>query len=72
LFIGLIANMSLIGLFSIFVGPNQEDNSRLKECANIFKKTSNSSTHKQLLEEAQGQAQVQAQQREDPGLPLEP
>ena len=55
----------------IFVGPNQEDNSRLKKCANIFKKTSNSSKHKQLLEEAQAQIQVQAsaqaQHIEDPG-----
>ena len=63
--------MGPIGFLSIFIGPNQEDNSRLKECANIIEKTSNSSKHKQLQEEAQGQAQVQAQQREDSGIPLE-
>jgi len=57
----IIASKGLIGLLFIFVGPNQEDNSRLKKCVNIFKKTSNSSKHKQLLEEAQAQAQAQIQ-----------
>jgi len=61
LFIDLIAIKGLIGLLFIFVGPNQEDYSRLKKCANIFKKTSNSSKHKQLLEETQAQAQMQVQ-----------
>jgi len=60
-FIDLIASRGLIGLLFIFVGPNREDNSRLKKCANIFKKASNSSKHKQLLEEAQAQAQIQVQ-----------
>jgi len=36
----------------------------------LFKKTSNSSKHKQLLEEAQAQAQVQVQQLEDQGPQL--
>jgi len=46
LFIDLIANMGLIGFLFIFVGPNKEDNSRVKECTNISKKTSISSKHK--------------------------
>ena len=53
--------------FVYFCRPNQVDNPRLKECTNISKKTSNWSKHKQLLEEAQAQAQVQAQQLEDQG-----
>ena len=53
--------MCLIELLFIFVGPNQEGNSRLKKCANIFNKTSNSSKHKQLQEEAQAQVQIQVQ-----------
>jgi len=32
--------------FVYFCRPNQEDNSRMKECTNISKKTSNSIKHK--------------------------
>ena len=38
----LFANIGLNWAFVYFCWPNQEDNSRVKECTNISKKTSNS------------------------------